>query len=403
MGDHLMGMKSVCISRSARILLGLGLTLLSFASDARACAICFSGLAITPGQKLDAADEAVLAAPFGSQGHFRVIEIVKGARAVGNVIVQPGLAIPVADAVMSVDGLTVGVGEPPKLEEKPLLLLRDTVSETWTSLGAMPAAYAGWLRQLAETKRSGERPKRIWPQLTLTSSYLSDAEWRVRVAVLAPQLESPEPLVAAIAYGELSRAPYAIARLLKPSLDAGQIAAWINDPKLASRRAAYTLLLGIAGGPDTAVALEQQIDADMRTRDATNLSAMLAADLELRGPGRVDWIEQTYFADRQRTLPEIQAALLALSVHGGAEGTVPRRRVVEAYLYFIKARKPMAGFVAMELADWEAWDATADYVAIIRSKSVRDPAELFAILSYLKLSPLTTAQTASLPSTDQQE
>ncbi|MGO7208883.1 hypothetical protein ACCT30_48830, partial [Rhizobium ruizarguesonis] len=120
---------------------------------------------------------------------------------------------PVADAVMSVDGLTVGVGEPRKLEEKPLLLLRDTVSETWTSLGAMPAAYAGWLRQLAETKRSGERPKRIWPQLTLTSSYLSDAEWRVRVAVLAPQLESPEPLVAAIAYGELSRAPYAIARL----------------------------------------------------------------------------------------------------------------------------------------------------------------------------------------------
>ncbi|MGO8205207.1 hypothetical protein ACC735_39100, partial [Rhizobium ruizarguesonis] len=83
---------------------------------------------------------------------------------------------------------------------------------------------------------------------------------------------------------ELSRAPYAIARLLKPSLEAGQIAAWINDQKLASRRAAYTLILGIAGGPDTAVALEQQIDAAMRKRDATNLSAMLAADLELRGP-----------------------------------------------------------------------------------------------------------------------
>ncbi|ULJ75027.1 hypothetical protein L2W42_32525 (plasmid) [Rhizobium gallicum] len=385
------------------MLLGLGLFILVFASDARACAICFSGLVVAPGQKLDAADEAVLATPLDGQGHFRVIEIVKGSGAVGDTIVQPGLSTPVADAVMSVDGLTVGEGRTPEPEERPLLLLRDKVSEKWTSLGAMPAEYAGWLRQLAETKRDGERPKRIWPQLTLTSSYLSDAEWRGRIAVVAPQLESPEPLVAEIAYGELSRAPYAITRLLKPSLDAGQIATWINDPKLASRRPAYTLLLGIVGGPDTAVALEQQIDTAMKTRDATNLSAMLAADLELRGAPRVDWIEKTYFADRQRTLPEIQAALLALSVHGGADGTVPRRRVIEAYLYFIKARNPMAGFVAMELSDWQAWDATADYVAIVRSKSIKDPAELFAILSYLKLSPLTTAQAASLPSTNQHE
>jgi hypothetical protein len=130
---------------------------------------------------------------------------------------------------------------------------------------------------------------------------------------------------------------------------------------------------------------------------------MLAADLELRGATRVDWIEQTYFADRQRTLPEIQAALLALSVHGGAEGAVPRRRVIEAYRYFIKVRNPMAGFVAMELADWEAWDATADYVSIIRSNAVKDPAEQFAILSYLKRSPLTTAQAALGHSTDQPE
>ena len=52
---------------------------------------------------------------------------------------------------------------------------------------------------------------------------------------------------------------------------------------------------------------------------------MLAANLELRGPSRVDWIEQAYFADRTRTLPEIQAALLALGVHGDGNATVPRR------------------------------------------------------------------------------
>jgi hypothetical protein len=383
--------------------LSLCLLILAFASDARACAICFSGLVVTPGQKLDAADEAVLAAPSAGQGQFRIIEIIKGDGTVADIIVQPGLSAPVAAAVMSVDGLTAGDGEPTKPSEKPQLLLRDKVSEKWTSLGEMPADFAGWLRQLAATKRSGERPKRIWPQLTLTSSYLSDAEWRARIAVVAPQLESPEPLVAEIAYGELVRAPYSTIRLLKPQLHAAKIATWINDPKLASRRPAYTLLLGIAGGPEITIDLEQQIDTALSRRDATNLSAMLAADLELRGATRVDWIEQTYFADRQRTLPEIQAALLALSVHGGAEGAVPRARVIEAYRYFIKARNPMAGFVAMELADWEAWDATGDFVAIIRSNAVKDPAERFAILSYLKRSPLTTAQAAVVSSTDQHE
>ena len=192
-------------------------------------------------------------------------------------------------------------------------------------------------------------------------------------------------------------------RMLKSELDAAKIATWIDDPKLVSRRPAYTLLLGIAGGPDDAIELERRIDTALKARDATNLSAMLAADLELRGPTRIDWLQQTYFADRKRTLPEINAALLALSVHGGADATVPREKVIEAYRYFIKVRRPMAGFVAMELADWQAWDATADYVDIIRSKAVKDPAGEFAILSYLKQSPATVAQAALQQSSDQPE
>lgn len=379
---------------SVRLLLGIGLVILACVGNAEACAICFSGLVVTPGQKLDAANQAVLATPiFDGQGQFRIMEVVKGHGTVGDIIVQPGLSTPIANPVMSVDGLT-GDGEALPPGEKPLLLLHDEVSEKWTSLGAMSVGYAGWLRKLAQTKHSAETPKRIWPQLTLTSSYLTESEWRERIFAVAPQLESAEPLVAEIAYGELSRAPYGVTRLLKPELDAAKLATWASDPKLAPRRAAYTLLLGIAGGPDTANALEQDIDTALKTRDATNLTALLAADLELRGAGRVDWLETTFFADRQRTLQEIQAALLALSVHGGADGPVERQRVIEAYRYFIKARNPMAGFVAMELADWEAWDATADYVTIIRSKTVKDPAEQFAILSYLQRSPLTTAQAA---------
>ena len=98
----------------------------------------------------------------------------------------------------------------------------------------------------------------------------------------------------------------------------------------------------------------------------TNLAAMIGADLELRGPSRVGWVEARYFADRTRTMPEIEAALLALNVHGDANGTVPRERVIQAYRAFIRERPPMAGFVAQQLADWDYWDVATEYAALLR-------------------------------------
>ncbi|WP_426127694.1 hypothetical protein [Pararhizobium sp. PWRC1-1] len=377
---------------------------MAFTSGAEACTICFSGLTVTPGQKLDAADQVVLAAPLPGGRQFRVIEVIKGGDSVGDVIAQPGLAAPLAKTAMSVDGLTVGDDIAVARDENPLLILRDRVSEKWSAMGMMRAAHADWLRQLVQTKRGGGlRPARTWPQMSLTSSYLTESEWRERIAVVGSQLESADPLVAEIAYGELSRAPYGTMRLIRSQISDESVRGWLADTRLASRRTAYTLLLGIVGGPGDAGDLEWQIDAAMKKRDATNLSAMLAADLELRGENRLAWLETAFFADHQRSLQEIQAALLALSVHGGAAGTLPRARIVESYSAVIKARPRMAGFVAMVLADWEAWEATPDFVTIMRSNVVKDPAEQFAILSYLRRSPLTTADAAVRASATQKQ
>lgn len=110
---------------------------------------------------------------------------------------------------------------------------------------------------------------------------------------------------------------------------------------------------------------------------------MIGADLELRGPARVAWVESNYFADRQRTMPEIEAALLALNVQGNANQTIPRDRVIEAYRAFIKTRPAMAGFVASQLADWGCWAAAADYEALLKSGAIKDPASELAVLVYL--------------------
>ena len=197
-------------------------------------------------------------------------------------------------------------------------------------------------------------------------------------------------LAAEIAFGELLRAPYKALRTLKPRLRRNPSEAWIADPSLSARRSVYTCCLALQAIGMMPPIWRSEIDRALPAQDVANLSAMLAADLELRGPSRLSWLHETFFVDRHRTLPEIDAALLALSVQGEADAAVPREKVVEAYRAFIKERKPMAGFVATELANWEAWEAMPDYIEIIRSKAVKDPAGEFAILSYLKSSPLTS-------------
>jgi hypothetical protein len=337
-----------------------------------ACPLCYEAARqlVTVGQQLDAADRAVLAVPIAGGKQFRIVGIIKGKGAVGDI-----LADPVSDLDPS-----AATGR------DAALLLGDPASPRWSSLGTIRAEYADWLRQLTAArlvKGDGPRPA-SWRQDMQGAAAISYAGWRQRIAIVQPYFENSDPLAAQIAWGELARSPYTAMDVVRSRLDAATVMRWLDDPRLALRYAAYVLLLGFVGGPADAARLEQRIDAMRSSHDTANLGAMIAADLELRGPFRVGWVEAMYFADRSRSLPEIEGALLALNVHGDANRSIPRERVIQAYRTFIRERPPMVGFVAAQLADWNYWDATADYAALLKSNAIKDPASEFAVTSYLQ-------------------
>jgi hypothetical protein len=341
------------------------------AAAAVACPLCYEAARqmMTIGLRLDMADRALIAVPLAGTNQFRIVEVVKGKAAVGDII---------ADPVTGLDAATA-----PGCD--PCLFVRDPLAPEWTSLGAIRAEYADWLRLLVATAFvKGDRPRPTWPSNMQTSSTLSYAGWRQRIALVLPYIENSDPLVAQIAWGELTRAPYAVMDVARSRIDATKVENWLDDPKLVSRQAAYTLLLGFVGGPADAAWLERHIETAWNSHSTTNLAAMIGADLELRGPSRLDWVEAMYFADRNRTMPEIETALLALDVHGDANLTVPRQRVIQAYRTFIREHPPMAGFVAPQLAEWDYWDVTEEYTALLKSKAIKDPASEFAVVNYLQ-------------------
>jgi hypothetical protein len=334
--------------------------LLAVSVAATACPICFRGITFTTLQQLNASQRAVLAQPSRDGKQLRIVAVIKGDGAVGELLVSESYPVDQTTRDMT----------------RPLLMLRGDLSPAWLSAGSIGIEHAGWLRRIARST---------------PDTNASEGEWREHVMVLLPDLFSPEPMVSDIAYTELSRAPYVALRALKPQLDAAQLARLLDHPARASL---FTLLFGIAGGPEDATVVEQRVDVASKSNDATHLAALLAADLELRGPDRLEWLEKTYFSDRNRTLPEIEAALLALSVQGTANGAVPRERVIQAYRFFMRERKPMAGFVVQDLAAWNYWDAGPEYLMLLRTNAIQDPASRYAIVSYLMRSPRADTKAA---------
>ena len=333
--------------------------LLWASAQAVACPICLGAGQPSKAQELVTAPDVVLAVPTRDASRFRVTQVIKGTRPPGGTI----------EGGYPRSGPVPGTTAP--RSGKPLLLVRDEQLPTWEVLGAIDAGHLGWLRKVAAGKRTAD---------------MSPEEWRARVALVVPYLESPSRMAAEIAYAELAAAPYAALRAARPGLGASMVRRWLADPDLAARQAPYLLLLGFVGDAQDATVLEQRLDAAWESGDATNLSAMLTADLELRGNARMRWVDDKYLRNPKRSTHEIEAVVLALGAHGQANRTIPRERVIQSYRMFIKERKDVAGLVAPDLASWNYWGAVPEYAALMKSDVRQQGPSRFAIAVYLRQS-----------------
>jgi hypothetical protein len=353
-----------------------------------ACPICQGWGQPSLSQKLVTAPEAVLAAPTAEVGRFRVVHVVKGEQQdekIRNPKSEIQNKLETGNSETQNLGDTIEGGYPRSgltpadaapTNTKLLLLVRSDPFPTWVILGAIDAARLKWLRELAAGKPAADR---------------SLEDWRARVALVVPHLDDPEPLARDLAYAELGAAPYEALRTLRPHLDAAALRQWLADPEFVQHRPLCLLLLGISGDPRDAAAIEERLETSRQSSDSANVSSMLAADLELRGVERLAWVETNYLADPKRSPPEIKAALLALSVHGNANGAIPRERVIRSYRLFLKQHPEIAGDVAPDLGAWQYWDAAADYLALMKSGVRQQYPSLLAMLAYLRQNPQAKA------------
>ncbi|MCX7050652.1 MAG: hypothetical protein NTV91_02115, partial [Proteobacteria bacterium] len=321
----------------------ISLVFLIYAPPAIACPIC-SGTAprLTLLQTLINADRAVIARPLGG-GEFEVLESIKASSKEsdrrGMRLRKPKFA-PGEDVPMRADAPSV-------------LLLRQSVGGAWVVAGQMPAPGAPAARLLVGAKRSTD---------------MTPADWQARVVTLAPLLEHPVPLLAETAYGEIARSPYAAMRSALGFVKPADLKAWLADPGRSPRRSLYWLLYGINAGPAEARDIAARVDALGRGNGLTDLSSLLAADLEAGGSARRVVLRKRYFEDRSRTLPELQEAVLAFTVHADAGDAALRRDTAAMFGRLVRTHRALGGLVAADLARWQYWEAVPDYITLLRSR-----------------------------------
>ena len=338
----------------------LSVSLLGMSGMLDACPLClgFTRKDPTLADDVIAARDVVLAKVGRGDEGLEVESVIKGGAALS------GLHITVLEAK----------------EEGAYLLTRLDESSAWKTQGKSTVSFATFL-----------------PKLTgLSGKPSTDAEWVARMTAMRPFIAHLDSRIARSAWMMWAEAPYHVVKREAGQFDRAELHQWLADPAMANQSSLWLVLLGMIGNDEDTAWLSAQAEAAWKSGTDKQLAALLTAFTTRRGTEAVDFIERHYLRDRERTLEEIQAALSALGLHGREGTAAMRERVLATYRVFMAERKPLAGLVARDLAEWKQWEFAPTFQAMLAATDPIHPTARSAINDYLRALP-TRPSASSTP------
>ena len=174
-----------------------------------------------------------------------------------------------------------------------------------------------------------------------------------RVEFFLPLFGHRDPLIAELAYLEMGRAPYRALESLCSHVSSDQVQAILSRPEYAQWRSLAILLMGHRGEPKDEQIVAESLRRAERFGLTTDLAALAAAAIELNADEAMEFFEERYFRNPDRSRSELTQVLKATSLHGAEQHAVSRERIVESYRTLLAAHPEMASVVAPDLAAWD--------------------------------------------------
>lgn len=211
-----------------------------------------------------------------------------------------------------------------------------------------------------------------------------------RLEFFQEYLEDTDPMLAADAYDEFAKTPYAGVVALKDKMHRDRLLKWISDPEMpATRKRLYYTMLGICAEPSDAQVLETLMRTDDRKARA-GLDALIACYLMMTKEQGLPLIEDLFLKNKKAEYADTYAAIMALRFHGTEVEVLPKPALVKA-LHHMLDRPELADLVIPDLARWEDWEAMPKLVELFKKADENSSWVRVPVINYLRACPLPEA------------
>ena len=183
--------------------------------------------------------------------------------------------------------------------------------------------------------------------------------WRAepgrRPAYFAPHLGHENRQLATLAHLEVARAPYADIKKVAGTLPREDIHAFLRDVRYLEWHALYILLLAQSGHPDDHALIVERVRSAEELGSTLQLPAWATAWIEIGEEEALEFIEEKYFKDPDRT-EEAGVVMTALSEHGSNGHVHLRDRIMKSYEVLLANHPSLVVRLLPDLTAWERWE-----------------------------------------------
>ena len=212
-----------------------------------------------------------------------------------------------------------------------------------------------------------------------------------RLVFFQNYFEDADSLLAADAYDEFAKAPYADLKGMKDQMQHDKLLAWIKDPNVTTtRRRLYLCMLSVCGTQEDVAFLEGMIQ-DNNRQIRTALDAMIGAYLALKGADGMPLIENLFLKNPKSEYTDTYSTLMALRFMAQESNVISRDRLKEGMRHMLDQPK-LADLVVPDLTRWQDWTVMNRLVTLFKQADKDSAWVRVPVVNYLRACPLPEAK-----------
>ena len=221
------------------------------------------------------------------------------------------------------------------------------------------------------------------------------ASGKERLSYFLPLLTYQDKLLKDDAFNEFALASIADLYALESVLSPDEVMNVIKAPATSKElKRLHWTLLSICGQPKDAPFVREAIAKQLReSTDEIGLDSALSCFIALGGEAALSFIDDKILKNPNARYSDVNAAVLAIRVHGTELNFVPQKRLLQSFALLLN-KPDLADLVISDLARWQDWSHVDSLLKLYAEPLEKSQYLRVPVVRYLQACPTAAAVTA---------